>query len=101
MIGIVFVAAFCRERRRRAGRGDDGYPAANQIGHKLRQPIFVVLCPTVFDRHVAAVDVTSFSQAIKKSRQWSRIILMRSNVRPSDHRHCRLLRLRGNRPGSP
>ena len=49
--------ACCRARRSRS-------PDANQIGRQCRQPIVLTLRPAVFDRHVPALDIAGFAQAL-------------------------------------
>ena len=39
----------------------------NQISHHYRQPISLTLRPAVFDRDVAAIDVTGFAQPFDES----------------------------------
>ena len=51
----------CRERRRSGGCGDDGHLTIYQIGRQRRQPLTSILAPTVFDRHVLALDITGLS----------------------------------------
>src|SRR5450631_2550638 len=53
---VVFRGPRC-ERGRCAGRGDHGHLLLQKIGHQGRQPIGMVLCPTIFDFHIAAIDV--------------------------------------------
>src|SRR5262249_3091480 len=63
-IGIVVVAALAAARCRGAeGRDDDGHTTVNQIGHQCRHSVEMPLRPTVFDRHVAALDMAGFAQA--------------------------------------
>jgi hypothetical protein len=50
------------ERRRSAGRGNHGHLTMNQIGRHRRQPIKAILRPAVFDRHVAAINITVLAQ---------------------------------------
>ena len=51
-----------RRKRRRSGRcGNHGHPTMNQISRHCRQPISSTLRPTVFDRHVLAIDVAGFA----------------------------------------
>jgi hypothetical protein len=50
------------------GRGDDGHPAANEIGCQFRQSAEIVLRPPEFDRQVAALDVTHFAQTFAEYR---------------------------------
>jgi hypothetical protein len=53
------------ERRRCAGRGDHGRLLLHKIGHQGRQPIGMVLRPTVFDLHIAAIDVVPVGNLIR------------------------------------
>ena len=60
---------FGRECRWHAARcGDDGHPAADQIGRQFRQSIVLTLCPAVFDRDVLAFDVAGFAQPFAECR---------------------------------
>jgi hypothetical protein len=70
----------------------------NQISYHRRQPISSTLRPAVFDRDVAAIDVTGFAQPFEKGRQLSRQILGRSAVDKPDHWHRLPLRMRDKRP---
>src|SRR5262249_45538595 len=59
--------------------------------------------PSVCDRYVLALDIASVFQALAKSAQTVRNRLSRNRLRRSvveepDHRHCRLLRARRERP---
>src|SRR5262249_7835208 len=74
--------------------------AADQIGRKRRQSIMLVFCETVFDRHIAAVDITGFTQAATESGREIGSVILTERVEEPDHRHCRLLRPRRERPRS-
>src|SRR5262245_24519831 len=55
---------FGRKRTLCALKGNDhGYLTANQFGGQRRQLIVFTMCPSVFDRYVPVLDVTSFTQA--------------------------------------
>src|SRR5262249_14987081 len=56
------------------------------------------LRPTVLDGDVLALDIACFLQALAKRRQEKGGWLRESGVEESDHRHCRLLRPRLERP---
>ena len=98
-MGIVVVAAFRRQCRRRAtSRDDHGHLTTNQFGRQSGQSIVVALCPAIFDRHVAAFNITGFAKPLLE-----RAHTLRSQARPfgaqeSYYRHRRLLRPRGERP---
>jgi hypothetical protein len=63
-IGIVAVAALAANSGRMAPAKNHGHLAANQIGCQCRKSIELVLSPAVFDRHVAALDVAGFAEAL-------------------------------------
>jgi hypothetical protein len=52
--------------RVRPARDEHSYAAADEIGCKRRQPIHLVLRIPVLDRHVLALDIAGFLQALKK-----------------------------------
>src|SRR5262245_23905895 len=56
------------------------------------------MCPSVFDRHVSALDVTGVTQASVKSREKLACQFERCEVEKPDHRHRWLLRARRERP---
>jgi hypothetical protein len=91
----------CRFRRRppgHAGREDRADPASNQIGRESPQTIILVFRPSIFDRQVATFDIADFAQSLMESTQPGGVTLGRCAVEKSDHRHCRLLRARRERP---
>ena len=58
-----------RERRCRAARcGDDSHLALDKLGHQCRHTIELILCPTIFDYNIAAIDETGFAEALTKCR---------------------------------
>src|SRR5262249_12813364 len=89
---------FDREYGRRSGRSDHGNLAANEIGGQFRQSINLILGPAVYDCHVLALDVAALFQALAKFTQSARHRLLRSAVKEPNHRHCRLLCGRRERP---
>src|SRR5262245_59254643 len=72
--------------------------AADQIGRKRRQSIMLVFCETVFDRHIAAVDITGFTQAATERGREIGPVILTERVQEPDRRHRRLLCARRNRP---
>ena len=63
--GIVAVAALAASAAGvAADRDDHGHLAADQIGRQRRQSIVLTLRPAVFDRHVLALDIAGFVQAL-------------------------------------
>jgi hypothetical protein len=89
----------CRKRRGSAGRGNHGNLTMNQIGRHRRQPIILAFRPTVFDRYVLAIYVTSFAQPFEKGGQVPRIALGGSGIHEPNYRHLRLLGASRERPG--
>src|SRR5215471_11407751 len=71
---------------------------ARQSSHHCGKSIVVTLRPPIFNRDVSALDVTAFTQALVKGGQSKGISLSRPGAHVSDHRHCRLLRARRERP---
>src|SRR5215472_7890634 len=49
-----------------AGRGDNGYAAADEISDERGQAIVTSVQPVVLDRHVLALDVACFLEAFAK-----------------------------------
>src|SRR5262249_41686771 len=68
------------------------------IGRKRRQSIMLVFCETVFDRHVAAVDITGFTQAATERGREIGPVILTERVQEPDHGHRRLLRTRREGP---
>ena len=77
---------------------DHGHPAADQIGHQRGQPIALAFRPAEFDRHVAALDEAGLAQALAERRNLLGGGRRHLAVEIPDHRHCRLLRPRRERP---
>jgi hypothetical protein len=69
-----------------------------QIGRHRRQPIVLALRPAVFDRNIAAVNITALAQTFEKGCQLPRIFLGRRGIDKPDDRYRRLLRARRDRP---
>jgi hypothetical protein len=85
---------------RAARRGDDGHPAADQIGRQFRQPIDFIVRQAVFDRHVLALNIANFAQALTERSHHGRVPLRRCAIEEPNHRHPRLLlRTHRERPG--
>ena len=97
-IGMVVVAAFAASAAGGAGRGNHGHLTANQIGRQRRQSIVLVLRPAIFDRHVPALDIAGFAQALAERAHTVRVPVRRCAAEEPDHRHRRLLRARRERP---
>src|SRR5262249_45193075 len=54
--------------------------------------------PAILDRHVAALDITGFVEALAERGHHGCVPLRRPAVEEADHRHRRLLRPRCERP---
>src|SRR5262249_47955071 len=70
---------------------------ANQLGRKFGES-FHLLGPAVVDRHVLALDIAGFFEALAKSAQALGNRFGRSDLEKPDYRHRRLLRARRERP---
>src|SRR5262245_4238240 len=72
--------------------------AFDEIGRHPRQRIITVCYPVVFDRDVLALDVAHFGKATAEcSIELNGDVLCQA-AQITNHRHCRLLRPRPNRP---
>ena len=61
---------FSRERSGgTAGRGDDGYAAADKISQERGQAIVAAIQPVVLDRYVLVFDVAGFLETFRVRRQ--------------------------------
>src|SRR5262249_46759761 len=88
----------CREHRSSVHRDNDGHLTTNQFGRHRWQPIISALRPAVFDRHVPALDIARFLQALTECIQHGPVSVERCAVEKPDHRQSWLLRLRRERP---
>ena len=90
-----------RRLRRQISRGiseDHSHLTTNQLSRHRRRSVILPLQPPVLDPHVLALDVAGFLQSLSKCRHVRRERPGRSAVEKADHRHCRLLRPRRERP---
>src|SRR5262249_25857405 len=88
---------FGREYGRKRACGHHSHLPATQVGRKLWQSIVLILRPTIFDRHVPALDKSGFLEALAECGHQVGPIGKRSAVEETDHRHC--LRPHDERPG--
>jgi hypothetical protein len=51
----------CRQRRRSTGGGNDRDLTLNQVGRQRWKAVILAIGPAVFNRNIAAIDVTGFS----------------------------------------
>src|SRR6266571_3732170 len=64
----------------------------NQLGRQRRQSVILAPGPAILDRHVAALDITSFVEALAESGHHGCVYLRRPTIEEPDHRRCWLLR---------
>src|SRR5262249_20152989 len=78
------------------GRGDNGHATTHEVSHERRKAIELTLQPVVLHRHVLALDVAGFVEALAERGGKGRI------GRPADdecdNSRCRLLPARRERP---
>src|SRR5262249_20517198 len=67
-----------------------------EVGHENRQAIELARQPMVLHRHVLALDVAGFVEALAEPGNKGRV--RQSGIDEADHRHRRLLRARRERP---
>ena len=84
-----------------AARDNDCDLSAHQIGRHGRQPIELVVGPTVFDRNIRAFRKAGVLQALVKGLQAFGKAGRRYGAEETDYRHCWLLRPRCKRPMTP
>ena len=68
-------------------RSDHRHLTAYQIGCEVGQSVDLVLRPTILDRHILALDVTSFTNALPECGQIACTIGKRRAAEEPDHRH--------------
>jgi hypothetical protein len=93
----------CRGRRlhrqhRRGIADDHSHLTTNQLSRHCWQPVVLPVRPAVFDRHILALDIAGFLQALTEGRHIGCVPARRCAVEESDHWHRRLLRPRRERP---
>jgi hypothetical protein len=73
--------------------------AADEIGCERRQSIILIFRPAVFDRHILALDIASFLQALEKGNGVVLVVIISgSGAEIANYRQCRLLRPRHDWP---
>src|SRR5262249_37667863 len=87
-----------RQRRRGGCRGQYGDLATNQIGGERRKSVIAAFRPAILDRHILALDIAGLLQTLMKRAHHGCEAVGQSAVEEPDHRHCRLLRPRRQRP---
>src|SRR5262249_13699412 len=63
---------------------------------QFRQSVDFIVCPAIFDRHIAALDIAGFAETFMECHHPTRFRRTTSEI--SDHRHRALLRPRRERP---
>src|SRR5262245_43621479 len=63
-MGMVVVAAFAAIAAGVLVGGNHAHLTTNEFARQCRQSIVLALCPVVFDRDVAPLDVTRFIEAL-------------------------------------
>src|SRR5215471_18215333 len=89
------------ERRRRRSRRYERHLPADEIGRQRGQSVILAFCPAVLDRHVVTFDKPGLIQAFVECCQEMRKSFARPTIEKPDHRLCRLLRARCERPPRP
>src|SRR5262249_57276619 len=70
----------------------------DEFRREARQPIKLIVSPTIFDRQVLALDKSFFLQTLLECRHEMHKPCRRRVAKKADHRHCGLLRARHHRP---
>src|SRR6516162_5602021 len=70
----------------------------NQIGGQLRESVILAPGPAILDRHVAALDIPGFVEALADRGHHGCVPLRRPAVEEPNHRHGRLLPACRKRP---
>ena len=78
-------------------RSDHRHLTAYQIGCEVGQSVGLVLRPAILDRHILALDVAGFTNALPECGQILCTIGRRRAAEEPDHRHRRLLCARTER----
>src|SRR5262249_53216914 len=79
-------------------RSDHRHLTAYQLGCEVGQYVVLILRPAILDRHVLTFDVPGFANALPECRHKTRSVGRRRDAEEPDPRHCRLLRVRRERP---
>src|SRR5262249_3767898 len=88
----------CPCRKLSATCDDDGYLQPDQLLRQFPRAIVFAATPPELDRYILALDVARLIQPWAEGSQHGDVALSRSSAEVPDHRHCRLLRARRDRP---
>src|SRR6266568_3750123 len=72
--------------------------ALDKFGHQCRQAMELILCPAIFDHDIAAIDETSFAEALTECRGQMDACIGGTVMEKPHHRHRWLLRPHCDRP---
>ena len=95
---MIVVASLAASYSRRGERNDHGRGVGYQVDGHRRQSVETTIGRAIFDCNVAAFDVARVFETFSNSTDQSIIEL--ESAEQADQRHGRLLRARGQRPGS-
>ena len=87
-----------RSERQETPRNQSQPVATHQVSRQGRQTIKLAFGPTIFNGHVLPFDEIRCGQALPERRGQMVECIARSAMKKPDHRSCRLLRARGERP---
>src|SRR5262249_41712104 len=79
-------------------RSDHCHLTAHQIGCEIGQSIVLVLRPAILDRHILALDVTAFADALPECGHKTCSVGSRRTAKEPNHWHRLLLRACRERP---
>jgi hypothetical protein len=79
-------------------RSNHRYLATHQVGRQRRQSVILPARPAILNRHVLALDIAGFLQALTKRSHHGLVAVERCAVEEADDWQRRLLRLPGKRP---
>jgi hypothetical protein len=81
-------------------RGDHGHLPVDQIGRQLRQAVELPGKVMLLDRHVLAVRIAGFGEALAEGGHVGDRTFRRAAIDEADHRQRRFLRARHSRPSN-
>ncbi|MFZ0649917.1 MAG: hypothetical protein WAZ97_03390 [Pseudolabrys sp.] len=84
-IGMVGVAAFAaRAVAVPNALTNDRHLTPREIGSQFRKATIVAVCPTEFDRDIAAIGISGFTEALSECGQSTGVRLGRARMEKSD-----------------
>src|SRR5215472_379000 len=82
---------FCCDCRRSGDRNNHSHLSANKVSRQCGQAIVAALRPEIFDRHIAALDVTDIVKALTEGSDPRRVRFGRRATEEPYYRQCLLL----------